>query len=62
MENIVFLGLTANAWITIVLILGMFLTLIFTKLETWLVFFVTTSLMILTGVLDAKECMAGFSL
>lgn len=61
MENIVFLGLTANAWITIVLILGMFLTLIFTKLETWLVFFVTTSLMILTGVLDAKECMAGFS-
>ena len=46
MENIVFLGLTANAWITIVLILGMFLTLIFTKLETWLVFFVTTSLMI----------------
>ena len=54
-------GLSLGAWITIVVILGMFTTLIVTKLETWAVFFVSTMVLFLAGVLSPKDAFAGFS-
>lgn len=54
-------GLTVGAWTTIVLVVGMFATLIFTKIQTWAAFSTATMLLFLTGVLSAKDTFAGFS-
>lgn len=54
-------GLSVKAWITLVLVIGMFLSLIFTKIKTWAAFITTVSLLFFLGVLDAKEVFAGMS-
>lgn len=56
-----FWGLSGNAWFTLILILGMLLSLIFTKIKTWLAFMVVVSLFYLTGVLNMEESFSGFS-
>ena len=55
------LGLTVGAWMTIVVVIAMFASLIFTKIQTWAAFSTATMLLFLTGVLSAKETFAGFS-
>lgn len=55
------LGLTLGAWITIVVILGMFTTLIVTKIQAWAAFFAATVVLFLTGVLSPQDAFAGFS-
>ena len=56
-----FLGFGIDAWITIITVLGMFTTLLFTKLRTDLVFLGSIGILCVTGVLDAKEgiCIYG---
>ncbi len=54
-------GFGLPAWITIVTVLTMFSILLFTKLRADLVFMGAVGLLLVTGVLDAKEAMSGFS-
>ena len=61
METEFFLGLNLYAWITIVTVLGMFTTLLFTKLRVDAVFLAAIGIFLVTGVLDTKEALSGFS-
>ena len=61
MEDVLFCGLNLGAWITIVTVLSMFLTLIFTKLREEVAFLGVIAVLLLTGVLDTKEALGGFS-
>ena len=61
METELFLGFNLHAWITIVTVLGMFTTLLLTKLRTDLVFLAAVGVLFVTGVLDPKEAFSGFS-
>ena len=60
METELFLGFNLYAWITIVTVLGMFTTLLLTKLRTDVVFLAAIGLLFVTGVLDSKESFSGF--
>lgn len=55
------LGLTVGAWLTLLIIVGMFLSLILTKIQTWAAFATATLVLFLTGILSAKDTFAGFS-
>ena len=61
LDSFMMLGMSGEAWVSLLLILGMFLTLIFTKVQSWAAFSGTTALLILTGVLTPQEAYAGFS-
>ena len=61
MEGIIFLGLSLYAWITIVTVLGMFAVLIFTKVPAEAAFLGAIAILLVTGVLETKEALAGFS-
>ena len=61
METELFLGFNLYAWITIVTVLGMFTTLLCTKLRTDMVFLAAIGILFVTGVLDAKDALSGFS-
>ena len=61
METMMFLGFSYYAWITIITVLGMFATLLFTKVRTDLVFFSAIGILFVSGVLDVKEAFSGFS-
>ena len=61
METIVFWGFNLHAWITIVTVLAMFTTLLFTKLRSDLVFLCAIAILYVTGVLTDKEAFAGIS-
>ena len=50
-----------NAWITIVLVLVMFGLLLFTKLPADVVFVGGMAVLLVCGVLPAKEVLSGFS-
>ena len=56
-----FLGLTLGAWITIVLVITMFALMMFTKIPAEFVFLGGMGFLYVTGILDVKEAMAGFS-
>lgn len=61
MEAILFCGLSVGVWITIAVILIMFGVMIFTKLPADLVFMGGMTALFVSGVLSAKEALAGFS-
>ena len=61
MDSIIFAGLNLYAWVTIVTVVAMFATLLFTKLRTDLVFLTAIGVLYLTGVLSADEAFSGFS-
>lgn len=61
METELFWGLSLQAWITVVTVLGVFLTLLITKLRTDIVFLAAIGMLFVTGVLDAKDALSGFS-
>ena len=61
METELFLGFNLYAWITIATVLGMFTTLLLTKLRADVVFLAAIGVLFVTGVLDAKEAFSGFS-
>ena len=55
------MGLSGNAWFTIVVVLSLFATLIFTKVRTDIVFILGIFILYVSGVLDAKTAFGGFS-
>ena len=61
LDSFMLFGMSGEAWVSLILILGMFLTLIFTKVQSWAAFSGTTALLILTGILTPQEAYAGFS-
>ena len=61
METELFLGFNVYAWITIITVLGMFSTMLLTKLRADVVFLAAIGVLYVTGVLDAKEAFSGFS-
>lgn len=56
-----FLGLSLNAWLTIALVIVMFGLMMFTKIPAEFVFLGGMGFLYVTGILDAKEALAGFS-
>ena len=61
MDQILFAGLTAYAWIAIVTMLGIFALLIFTKVPTDFAFLGGLAVLLLTGTIDLKAALSGFS-
>ena len=61
MQDIVYAGLNLAAWITIAIVLAMFLSLLFTKIREDIAFLGVIAILLLTGVLDTKEALGGFS-
>ena len=61
METELFWGFGLHAWITIMTVLGMFTTLLFTRLRTDVVFLAAIGILFVTGVLNASEAFSGFS-
>ena len=56
-----FLGLDWHAWLTVALVLGMFGTMLKTKLPADIVFLGVMALLIVTGCLPAADALSGFS-
>ena len=56
-----FLGLSFSAWITIVVILAMFLVMVFTKIRSEVVFLAAVGILLLSGAIDTKTALSGFS-
>lgn len=61
MESFMFLGFGLHAWITIVTVFTMFTVLLFTKLRSDVIFLGAIGVLLVTGVLDVKEALSGFS-
>ena len=61
MESIIFLGLGLDAWITIVTVLTVFITLLFTKISAESAFLGAIAILFITGVLTSGEALSGFS-
>ena len=61
MSEFVFLGFGLDAWITIATVFAMFTVLLFTRMRSDVVFLCAVGVLHVTGVLDAKETLAGIS-
>ena len=61
MESIMLLGLGLDAWLTLGLVITMFSLMMFTKIPAEFVFLGGMGFLYVTGILDVKEAMAGFS-
>lgn len=61
MESILFLGLSLGAWLTIAMVLVMFGLMMFTKVPAEFVFVGGMGFLLVTGILDAKDALSGFS-
>jgi len=61
MYDIFFGGLNLAAWVTIVTVLALFLSLIFTKLREDVAFLGVIAVLLLSGVINTKEALSGFS-
>lgn len=61
MESVFFLNLSLGAWVTIAMVLTMFSLMMFTKIPAEFVFLGGMGFLYVTGILDAKEALAGFS-
>lgn len=61
MEHLVFLGLGLPAWITIATVVALFIVLLSTNLREDVAFLGAMAILGLSGILDQKEDLAGFS-
>lgn len=61
MADIEILGLNGGAWYTVLVIAGMFTILLCTKIRTEIAFIAAIAALLLGGVLNEKEAIAGFS-
>lgn len=61
MESIMLCGLGMDAWLTLGLVITMFSLMMFTKIPAEFVFLGGMGFLYVTGILDVKEAMAGFS-
>ena len=60
MESIVFLGLSAYAWITLVTLVSIFIVLARTRIPAEVTFLGALTILLVTGVVTEEEGMAGF--
>lgn len=60
MQDIIFLGLGLDAWITIASVLGVFLTMLFTNTKTHVAFICVMAVLCISGVLTIEETFAGY--
>lgn len=61
METILLFGLSTAAWLTIATVVIVFALMIFTKLPADFVFIGSMAFLYITGILDTKEALHGFS-
>ena len=61
MESVMPTGLDFYEWVTLCTALGIFVLLLCTRLQAELVFLGGMAVLLLTGVVDAREALAGFS-
>ena len=61
MDNVIFLGLSLPAWITVVTVISLFLVLLFTRLQEDIAFLGAIAILLLSGVLTEAESFSGFS-
>ena len=61
MGEVVFWGLSVNAWITLVTVAAVIGVLLMTKVRTDAVFLIAIGVLFATGVLDAREACSGFN-
>ena len=61
MRELILSGLDFHAWVTLLTALGIFALLLFTRIQAEVVFLGGMAVLLLTGVLDAREALAGFS-
>ena len=61
MNELVQTGLSIHAWITLLTAVGIFALLLFTRLQAELVFLGGMAVLLVSGVLDAREALAEFS-
>ena len=61
MSDIINSGLSFGEWVTLLTAVGIFLLLLCTRLQAELVFLGGMAVLLVTGVLDAREALAGFS-
>ena len=61
MDELAQTGLSIHAWITLLTAVGIFALLLFTRLQAELVFLGGMAVLLVSGVLDAREALAGFS-
>lgn len=61
MSGVLIWGLDVQAWVTLLTAAGIFLLLLCTRLQTELVFLGGMAVLLLAGVVDAREALAGFS-
>lgn len=60
-ETSIILGLNIAAWITIIVVLALFLTLLLTNLREDIAFLSVIAVLLLSGVLNTSEALSGFS-
>ena len=61
MSDCVWSGLDFHEWVTLLTAVGIFALLLFTRLQAELVFLGGMAVLLVTGTLDAREALAGFS-
>ena len=61
MKEMILSGMDSEAWVTLFTAVGIFALLLFTRIQTELIFLGGMAVLLLTGVLDAREALAGFS-
>lgn len=60
MDSVLFLGLSAHAWITIVTVLSIFIVMARTRIPAEIAFLGALTILLVTGVVSEEEGMAGF--
>ena len=60
MENIVFFGLSIQAWITIFTVLSIFIVMARTRVPAVVTFLGALTILLVTGIVTEAEGMAGF--
>lgn len=60
MDSVLFLGLSAHAWITIVIVLSIFIVMARTRIPAEIAFLGALTILLVTGVVSEEEGMAGF--
>jgi hypothetical protein len=61
MSDVMMSGLSFGEWVTLLTAVAIFLLLLFTRLQAELVFLGGMAVLLVSGVLDAREALAGFS-
>ena len=61
MDGVMIAGLSLHEWVTLLTALGIFVLLLLTRLQAELVFLGGMAVLLVSGVLDAREALAGFS-